>query len=274
MLKIQIVFTDNGKLVIPPCLQKDIVAWYHHYLQHPEATRLEEMLRAAMTWDGLCKDVHRHTESCQSCQKNKRPKNKYGKLPTKIAWTVPWKVLCVDLISPYVLKGKDGSEVDFMCLTMMDPATNWFEIVELPVVDKPGSEISNLNVSTEYFDKTSQQIARLVNKLWFCRYPCCKHVVFDNGSEFKLYFRQLVESYRVEKKPTTIKNPQANSVLERVHQVFGNMLCTSELDMANSVNAESVSNFIDDAAWAVCSTYHTVLKSSPGVAIFGLGHVI
>ena len=78
-----------------------------------------------------------------------------------------------------------------------------------------------------------------------------------------------MESYSVEKKPTTIKNLQANSVLERVHQVFGNMLRTSELDMANSVNAELVSNFIDDRAWEICSTYHTVLKSSPGAAIFG-----
>jgi len=27
--------------------------------------------------------------------------------------------------------------------------------------------------------------------------------------------------------------------------------------------------FIDNAVWAICSTYHTVLKASPGAAIFG-----
>ncbi len=64
-----------------------------------------------------------------------------------------------------MLKGKDGSEVNFMCLTMMDQAMNWFEIVELPVLGKPGSKASNMNVSTEYFDKMSRKIARLVNKL-------------------------------------------------------------------------------------------------------------
>jgi hypothetical protein len=46
----------------------------------------------------------------------------------------PWKVLCVDLIGPYTLKGKDDSSIDFMCLTMIDPATSRFEIVELPIV--------------------------------------------------------------------------------------------------------------------------------------------
>jgi hypothetical protein len=48
----------------------------------------------------------------------------------------PWRVLCVDLIGPYTLKGKDSSIIDFMCLTMIDPATSWFEIVELPTVTK------------------------------------------------------------------------------------------------------------------------------------------
>ena len=34
----------------------------------------------------------------------------------------PWEALCVDLIGPYTLNGKDGSSIDFMCLTMIDPA--------------------------------------------------------------------------------------------------------------------------------------------------------
>jgi hypothetical protein len=44
----------------------------------------------------------------------------------------PWIALCADRIGPYTLKGKDGSSIDFMCLTMINPATSWFEIVELP----------------------------------------------------------------------------------------------------------------------------------------------
>ena len=34
------------------------------------------------------------------------------------------------LVGPYTLRGKDGTEIDFMCLTMIDPASSWFEIVE------------------------------------------------------------------------------------------------------------------------------------------------
>jgi hypothetical protein len=47
------------------------------------------------------------------------------------------------------------------------------------------------------------------------------------------------------------------------------MLCTVEMDMADSVTPGDVDVFLDNAAWAIRSTYHTVLKASPGAAIFG-----
>ncbi len=57
--------------------------------------------------------------------------------------------------------------------------------------------------------------------------------------------------------------------MERVHQVLEQMLCTAELDMADSVTPDDVDVFLDNVAWAIRSTYHTVLKASPGAAIFG-----
>ena len=47
------------------------------------------------------------------------------------------------------------------------------------------------------------------------------------------------------------------------------MLRTAELDMANTVVTSYIDVFLTDAAWVICSTYHTVLKASPGAAIFG-----
>jgi hypothetical protein len=69
--------------------------------------------------------------------------------------------------------------------------------------------------------------------------------------------------------PISVKNPQANAILERIHAVLGNMLRSSKLDMAETVKASDIDVFLLDTAWAVCSTYHTVLKASPGAAIFG-----
>ncbi len=47
------------------------------------------------------------------------------------------------------------------------------------------------------------------------------------------------------------------------------MLRTAELDMADTVIKSDIADFPTNATWAICSTYHTVLKPSPGAAIFG-----
>ena len=47
------------------------------------------------------------------------------------------------------------------------------------------------------------------------------------------------------------------------------MLRTAEIDMTNSVAPSDIATFLTNVAWAICSTYHTVLKASPGAAIFG-----
>ena len=85
-----------------------------------------------MYWKGMRNTIQSHVKNCCTCQVYKQQKQKYGKLPAKLVITNPWEALRVDL-GPYTLKGKDGTEIYFMCLTMIDPASSWFEIVELPV---------------------------------------------------------------------------------------------------------------------------------------------
>jgi hypothetical protein len=108
----------------------------------------------------------------------------------------------VDLIGPYTLKGKDGAEIDFMCLTMIDPASSWFEIVELLVttkavipMDTKGLKGTKTHINTKipYFNNSSAMISKLVNKTWFSCYPRCQHIIYDNGSKFKLHFEALCE---------------------------------------------------------------------------------
>ena len=272
------VYCKDDKLVIPKTLQRQAVEWYHHYLQHPGSTRLEETLRGSMYWKGMRRTVRAYVKNCKKCQVNKRRQKKYGKLPPKQVVTKPWHTLCVDLIGPYTVKGKDGTEVDFMCLTMIDPATSWFEVVELPVLERPdegtpkdnkGKKGKKTDDKDPYFDKSSAMIAKLVYSTWFCRYPRCRNIIYDNGSEFKLHFQSLCDSFGLKRKPTSVKNPQANAILERIHQTLANMMRTAELDMADSVSPNDIADFLNDAAWAVRSTYHTVLKASPGAAIFG-----
>ncbi len=47
------------------------------------------------------------------------------------------------------------------------------------------------------------------------------------------------------------------------------MLRTAEINMAGTFSESDIAYFFTNSTWAVHSTYHTVLKASPGTAIFG-----
>jgi hypothetical protein len=77
-----------------------------------------------MYWKGMRNTIQLHVKNCRKCQVNKQHKYKYGTLPVKLVIIKPWEALCVDLIGPYTLKGKDGTEIDFMCLNIIDPSSS------------------------------------------------------------------------------------------------------------------------------------------------------
>ena len=80
----------------------------------------------------------------------------------------PWAVLCVDLIGPSTLKSKDGTQIYFMCLTMIDPATRWFKVVELPVVKyvQTTPEKAQIKVNAQI-----KQTIQLMNKNTLTKLP-------------------------------------------------------------------------------------------------------
>ncbi len=134
-----------------------------------------------------------------------------------------------------------------------------------------GSKVTNKNTKEVYmtFDKSSAQISNLVYKTWFRRYPRWCYLIYDDGSKFKLHFRAPCDLYGIKRKPTSVKNPRAKAILERIHAVVMNMLRAADIDMANSVKPSDINVFLSDAAWAIYSTYHMVLQATPGTAIFG-----
>ena len=105
---------------------------------------------------------------------------------------------------------------------LIDPASSWFEIVELlettdaiiPMTKGQRGTKTHKNTKLPYFDKSSAMISNLVNMPWFSHYQHCQYIIYDNGSEFKLQFEAICKSYGIKCKPTSVKNPQANAILE------------------------------------------------------------
>ena len=167
------VVTYNDQIYIPSSLWKNTTNWYHHYLQHPGASRMEKTLGSVVYWPNMSKDIRRLCTTCKLCQLVKRTKGKYGKLPPKDVKLRPWHTVCVDYIGPFTIKTKNPKtkkirKNKIRALTIIDPATGWFEMGHIPEDDM-----------------NSQRVSQLMNQLWLSRYPrpiCC---ICDNDSEFK-----------------------------------------------------------------------------------------
>jgi hypothetical protein len=75
--------------------------------------------------------------------------------------------MCIDTIGPYTIgDAKRPMTIAMLtCLTMIDPATGWFEIAELPAT-------------------TADVVANVFEQEWLTRYPYPMEVVMDRGTEF------------------------------------------------------------------------------------------
>ena len=59
-------------------------------------------------------------------------------------------------------------------------------------------------------------------------------MIHDNGNEFLgREFQELLQSYGIVSRATTVKNPQANSIVERLHMVITNNLWSFGISKEN-----------------------------------------
>ena len=74
-------------------------------------------------------------------EKQKKQK-KYGILPPKEAEALIWDKMYIDLIGPYKIRRKGEPDLVCKCVTMIDPASGWFEILQYN--DKRSITVANI----------------------------------------------------------------------------------------------------------------------------------
>ena len=158
----------------------------------------------------------------------------------------------MDLIGPWTIP-IDGTDHTFRALTVIDTVTNLVEIVR----------ISN---------KTAAHVALHFENSWLCRYPRPLTCTHDQGTEFTGWdFQHMLRRHNIHANCISAKNPQANSVCERMHQVVGNTLrVLSTLNPPAGVADANqlVDTAIANAVFATRSTIHSGLKTTPGGLAF------
>ena len=166
----------NDKIHIPTQLRLQVLMWYHEMLIHPGQKCLELTLCQHLTQPGLTADIKQTYDTCHLYKICKSIPNNYGHLPPKnINDNIPQRTICVDLIGSYQITDGTGVDYKLQAITMIDPATGWFEIVKTHT-------------------KTAEHISKLLDRTWFSYYPQLQFYIFDNSNEFLgEKFKKMIE---------------------------------------------------------------------------------
>ena len=83
-------------------------------------------------------------------------------------------------------------------------------------------------------------------------------------------FAEMIQKdYGIKRKPITTRNPQANAILERIHQTIGNMIRALQVQEAEVDEEDPWTGILSAIAFATRATIHTTLQATPAQLVFG-----
>ena len=78
----------------------------------------------------------------------------------------------------------------------------------------------------------------------------------------------MLKDFAIQATCTSIKNPQSNAILERIHQVVGSMLKTQDLKEKIFDSWKPWSKILASVAYTLRWSYHSTLQATPGQLVF------
>jgi transposase InsO family protein len=240
------------KIYLPAELLADATCWYHLALGHISSRHLLDTIQMHFYAPGLQQQVENITRRCNACQQHKNVGRPYGKRAAQEAALTLWSNLAVDTIGPWTLQ-VGNQQVVFKALTIIDMVTNLVELVRLD-------------------NGSAAHAALQFENTWLAQYPRPDLVIHDQGKDFVgFHFQQMLQRNGVSSRPTTVKNPQANAICERMHHTVGNTL--RMLSTLNPPAGVDTANRLVEMALANCMfatrpTVHGTLQTTPGGITF------
>ena len=244
------------KIVIPVSHINPVLEWFHRVLNHPGATRMYRTMGIHFYFPNMKSIVEDYCKTCDICQRIKGPFPKFGQLPMKSAESNPWEEVQVDLIGPWMFKFAKW-QITVNALTVIDPFIGVCEMARLK-------------------NKTCAHVATKFYQIWLARYPRPLRCIHDNGEEFiRQEFQDTLKHYGIQDVPTTVKNPQANSIIERMHltagSIFRSMVTEAEQNGRHLISSD-IEDFVDtaisSAQYAINATVHSITRETPGAFIY------
>ncbi|KAL6476359.1 hypothetical protein MHYP_G00148580 [Metynnis hypsauchen] len=229
------------QLLLPQCLQEEILNSVHNDHGHQGTERTLQLLRGRCFWPNMAQDVERWCHQCQRCMLGKAVQPK---------------------VRPYwgTLQALEPNEILAIDFTVLEPATDGRE---------------NVLVMTDIFTKYTQAVptkdqrastvAQALVQNWFHRFGPPARIHSDQGRNFEsALIRQLCKLYGVQKSRSTPHHPQGNGQCERFNRTLHDLLRTLPVDQK-----KHWPRHLPQLTFAYNTTPHQTTGRTPYFLMFG-----
>ena len=247
----------NWKIIIPPSMIRKSIQWFHRVLRHPGAVRMFYTMARNFYFPNMKELITDFVKTCDTCQKVKLSYPPLGHVPEKLSEQNPWEEVQVDIAGPWQFKFGSRINIVINAITAIDPFLGLCEIRRL-------NNMTGAHTATKF------------HEMWISRYPKPIRCLHDNGSQFiSPEFVNTLNYYGIKSITTTVQNPQANSIIERMHLSFGMILrsfCLEEKNNESELSDSEINDFIDSALastqHAINTSIHMTTRESPGALAY------
>lgn len=193
--------TEAEQLVLPQCLQENVLRSLHDNQGHQGVERTLQLVRARYYWPNMYSDIEKWCKTCERCVLSKAVRPKVKTYTGTVRASRPNEILAIDF-------------------TVLEPSSDGRENV-LVLTDV----FSKYTQAIPTKDQRASTVAEVLVKNWFqiLGVPCRLHS--DQGRNFESNLvQQLCRLYKIDKSRTTPWHPSGNGQCERFNRTLHDLL--------------------------------------------------
>lgn len=232
------------QVVMPKCFQTMLLEQFHdtETAAHMGRRRALRQIQRRAFWYKMAEDVKLYIQSCEVCQRRKRP-GKTPRAPMRVFTSgVVNERVSLDIAGPLVVTERKNKYI----LVITDQYTKYVRVFPLT-------------------NKTTKQVAGVFHVGWVCLFGSPRQVHTDQGKEFdSSLFYQLCALFHSEKTRTTAYHPQSDGQVERYNRTMW--------DLLHALVEEDPTRWDENlpyAARAYNATRHSTTGIEPNMLMFG-----
>lgn len=240
-----IVICKKGfrKVVVPMSLRKELMQKAHDQYGHPGVQKMLNIISPHYYWPQMTQDISNYVKYCNTCQLNKKPRQKkFGLLQAVPTTDQPFECLSVDTVGGF---NYYNSTKKYLHL-IIDHATRY--VWAFP----------SKSVTTETYVNCLKQIfnIQVPNKL-----------LSDRNAAFTASrFKKFLRNYNIKQLLTSAHHPQTNGKVERVNQSIVTRL---KCKVNSSPSKVPWTKLLEQVINEYNNTPHSVTKFPPAYLLFG-----